>query len=101
MTVIPIVIGTLDIVTKGLVLWLEELEIRGRVETILTTELLRLKLNKTKQKRGTNFCGIRITRSYKNHHSGCKLRQMNPKFGQRLASPGWAEELHSSKARVK
>ena len=37
-TVIPIVIGT---VTKGLVQRLEDLEIRGRVETIKTTALLR------------------------------------------------------------
>ena len=32
--VIPIVIGILDTVTKGLVLGLEDLEIRGRVVTI-------------------------------------------------------------------
>ena len=39
--VIPIVIGALDRVTKGLVKGLEELKIRGRVEIILTTALLR------------------------------------------------------------
>ena len=33
-TVIPIVIGVLGTVTKGLVKGLEDLEIRGRVETI-------------------------------------------------------------------
>ena len=33
MTVIPIVIGTLGTVTKGFVKGLEDLEIRGRVET--------------------------------------------------------------------
>ena len=41
MTVIPIVIGALSIVTEGLIQGLEDLEIRGRVEAILTTVLLR------------------------------------------------------------
>ena len=40
-TVIPIVIGVLSIVTKGLVKVLKDLEIRGQVETIQTTALLR------------------------------------------------------------
>ena len=40
-TVIPIVIGALGTVTKGLVQGLEDLEIRGRVETMQTTTLLR------------------------------------------------------------
>ena len=40
-TFIPIVIGALDTVTKGLLKGLEDLEIRGRVETIQTTTLLR------------------------------------------------------------
>ena len=40
-TVIPIVIGELGIITKGLVQGLEDLEIRGQVETIQTTALLR------------------------------------------------------------
>ena len=37
----PIVIGALDTVTKGLLKGLKDLEIRGRVETIQTTTLLR------------------------------------------------------------
>ena len=37
MTVIPIVIGALGIVTKGLINGPEDIEIRGRVETIQTT----------------------------------------------------------------
>ena len=41
MTVIPIVIVALGTITKGLVLDLEDLEIRGRVEIIQTTALLR------------------------------------------------------------
>ena len=41
LTVIPIVIGALGIVTKGLVQGLEDLEITGRVEIIQTTALLR------------------------------------------------------------
>ena len=41
-TEIPIAIGALGTVTKGLVLGLEDLEIRGRVDTIETTALLRL-----------------------------------------------------------
>ena len=40
-TVITIVIGALGTVTKGLVQGLVDLEIRGRVETIQTTTLLR------------------------------------------------------------
>ena len=38
---IPIVVGALDTVIKGLVKRLENLEIKGRVETIQTTALLR------------------------------------------------------------
>ena len=41
-TVIPIVIGALGTVTKGLVQELEDLEIRGRMETLQTTAGLRL-----------------------------------------------------------
>ena len=41
-TIIPIVIGALDTIPKGLVQGLEELEIRERVETIQTIALLRL-----------------------------------------------------------
>ena len=41
-TVIPIVIGALSTVTKGLVQGLEDLEIRGRVESIQNTALLRI-----------------------------------------------------------
>ena len=40
-TVISIVIGMLSIVTKRLIKRLEDLEIRGGVETIQTTTLLR------------------------------------------------------------
>ena len=39
-TVVPIVIGALGTVTKGLVKGLEDLEIRGQEETIQTTALL-------------------------------------------------------------
>ena len=41
MTVIQIVIGTVGIVTKGLVKGIEDLERRERVETIQTTAWLR------------------------------------------------------------
>ena len=41
MKVIPVVTGVLGTVTKGLIKGLEDLEIRGRVETIQTTTLLR------------------------------------------------------------
>ena len=41
MTVLPTVIGALGTLTKELVQELEDLEIRGRVETIQTTTLLR------------------------------------------------------------
>ena len=40
-TIIPIVIGALGTVTKGLLKGLEDLEVGGRVETIQTTALLR------------------------------------------------------------
>ena len=40
-TVIPIVVGALGTVTKDLVKGLENLEVRGQVETIQTTTLLR------------------------------------------------------------
>ena len=40
-TIISIAIGALDTVTKGLLKGLEDLEVRGRVETIQTTALLR------------------------------------------------------------
>ena len=39
-TIIPIVVGALCTITKGLVQRLEDLEITGRVETVQTTELL-------------------------------------------------------------
>ena len=39
-TIVPIVIGVLAIVTKGLLKGLEDLEVGGRVETIQTTTLL-------------------------------------------------------------
>ena len=40
-TVIPIVIGALRTIRKGLVKWLEDLEINGQVVTIQTSALLR------------------------------------------------------------
>ena len=40
-TVIPIVIGAFDTVTKGLLKGLEDLEVGGRVETIRTTALFK------------------------------------------------------------
>ena len=40
-TIVPIVSGALDTITKGLLKGLEDLEVGGRVETIQTTALLR------------------------------------------------------------
>ena len=40
-TIVPIVIGVLDLITKGLLKGLENLEVGGGVETIKTTALLR------------------------------------------------------------
>ena len=40
-TIVPIVIGALGTITKGLLKGLEDLEIGGRAETIQTTALLR------------------------------------------------------------
>ena len=39
-TIIPIVIGALGTVTKGLIQGLEDLEIAGRMETVQSTALL-------------------------------------------------------------
>ena len=41
MTIVPIVIGALGTVTKGLLKGLEDLEVGGQVETIQMTALLR------------------------------------------------------------
>ena len=41
-TIVPIVIGVLGTVTKGLLKGLEDLEVSGMVETIQTTALLRM-----------------------------------------------------------
>ena len=40
-TVKPIAVGALGTIPKGLVMGLEDLEIRGQVETIQTTTLIR------------------------------------------------------------
>ena len=40
-TIVPIVIGTLGTITKGLLKGLDDLEVGGRVETIQTAALLR------------------------------------------------------------
>ena len=40
-TIVPIVIGALKTITKGLLKGLEDLEIGGQTETIQTTALLR------------------------------------------------------------
>ena len=40
-TIVPIVIGTLGAITKGLLKGLEDLEVGGRVETIQKTALPR------------------------------------------------------------
>ena len=41
MTIIPIVIGAFSTETKGLLKGLEDLEVRGQVETLQPTALLR------------------------------------------------------------
>ena len=53
-TFIPIVTGALDTVTEGLSKGLEDLQIRGQVETLQTTTLLRLAriLRKVLENRG-------------------------------------------------
>ena len=40
-TIVPVVIGALGTISKGLIKGLEDLEVGGRVETIQTTALLR------------------------------------------------------------
>ena len=44
-TIVPIVIGELDTITKGLLKGLENLDVGGRVETMQTTALLRTARN--------------------------------------------------------
>ena len=51
MMVMPIVIGALGMVHKGLERGLKQLEIRGRIETIQTTALLKLVRNPGDPKR--------------------------------------------------
>ena len=53
-TIVPIMIGALGTVTKGLLKGLEDLEIGGLVETIQTTALLRTarKLRQVLETRG-------------------------------------------------
>ena len=41
MTIVPIMIGAFDKVTKGFLKGLEDLDVGGRVETIQTTALLK------------------------------------------------------------
>ena len=53
----PIVTGALGTVSKGLVKRLEKLEIRGRIETIKTTALLRL-ARLLKKGRKLETCGL-------------------------------------------
>ena len=63
MTVIPIVMGVLGTVIKGLVQGLEDLEIRGQMETIQTSVLLRLTRIPGKLRR------LAVTQSIvENHH---------------------------------
>ena len=50
-TILPLVIGTLGTVTKGLVQELDNLEITGRVETVQTTALLRSAKDIAKEKK--------------------------------------------------
>ncbi len=47
-TIVPIVIGALGTITKGLLKGLEDMEVGGRVETIQTTALLRRAKNPEK-----------------------------------------------------
>ena len=60
---ITIVIGALGTVTKGLIKGLEDLEIRGRVETIQTTALLRsARILKRVLTTSENFLSLRLQR---------------------------------------
>ena len=60
MTIIPIVIGVLGTVIKGLIQGLEDWEIRERVETIQTTALLRSAriLRRVWRLEETCYCGV-------------------------------------------
>ena len=60
-TIVPIVIGALGIITKGLLKGLEDLEIGGRVETIVTTTLLRTaRILRQKLKTGGDLLSLKL-----------------------------------------
>ena len=61
LTIIPIVIGSFGTVTKKLLKGQEDLEVSGRVETILTTTLLRMAriLGRVLETRG-NLLSLRL-----------------------------------------
>ena len=62
-TIFPFVIGALGIVTKTLIQAHEDLEIRGRVETIQTTALLRsARILRTLETRG-DFLSLKFQRN--------------------------------------
>ena len=72
--VIPIVIGALGTVTKGLIEVLEDLEIRGRVEIIQTTVLLR---SVRILRRVLETCCYSDSRGKPSANAGVKISQMS------------------------
>ena len=59
-TVVPIVIGTLDTVSNELVKGLEDLEIRGRVETI---QIQHVEIDQNTKKSPGDFLSLRLQRT--------------------------------------
>ena len=66
-TVIPIVIGAFGTVAKGLVQGLEDVEKRGRAETIQTTALFKIGQNTEKSPGGLKTLAVTQT-PVSNHH---------------------------------
>ena len=72
------VIGALGTVTKGLILELEDLEIKTRVETILTTALLRkAKIARSVQETWGIFCPSNFSEKTSAYANGKNFEECN------------------------
>ena len=82
-TIIPIVIGAFGTVTKGLLKGLEDLEIRGRVETIQTTALLRAAMtccHSNSSERLSGKADVKNSQGNNNNENNLSWRTRHRKF---------------------
>ena len=77
MTVTPIVIDVLGTVTKGLVQGLEDFENRGRVETIQTTDIIKIGQNAEKSPRDLKRLVVTETHGKPSPNTGVKNSSRN------------------------